>query len=207
MRPNLSSLIRLQKSQIKPAAEVLARAFQDYPLMAYFIPDASERKYKSLYLFQPMIRYGVLYGEVYAISPKLEGVAVWLPSEKTDMSFWRTVRSGGFLMIPRIGKGVNDRQRYFGEWDAVRHKRHAPFRHYFLLLIGVDPVFQGEGHGGTLLKAMLTRIDKEHLPCYVTTQNERNVPFYQHHGFKVVEKVIIPGTVVNHWAMLRGKPG
>ena len=82
MGADLNDLVRLTKAQIKPAAETLVQAFQDDPLIAYFIPDASERNNKSPYIFHLLIRYGLLYGEVYAISPNLEGVAVWLPSEK-----------------------------------------------------------------------------------------------------------------------------
>ncbi|MFH0748975.1 MAG: hypothetical protein V1915_03555 [Candidatus Bathyarchaeota archaeon] len=36
--------VRLMKAQTKRAGETLARAFQDDPLVAYFIPDADKRK-------------------------------------------------------------------------------------------------------------------------------------------------------------------
>ena len=32
-----------------------------------------------------MLRYGTLFGEVYATSYKLEGVAIWLPFWETEM--------------------------------------------------------------------------------------------------------------------------
>jgi hypothetical protein len=50
---------------------------------------------------------------------------------------------------------------------------------------------------------MFVRTDKEHLPCYLSTQNERNVPIYMHFGFKIIEENKIPGSEVNTWAMLR----
>ena len=132
MVADLNNLVRLKKSQIKPAAEMLARAFQDDPLFAYFIPDASERKDKLPYFFQFPIRYSVLYGEVYAIPPNLEGVATWLPSEKADMSLWRTMRSGLLSMIPKMGKEVLSRLRNFDKYYTPMHKRHTPFRHWVL---------------------------------------------------------------------------
>jgi len=205
MVADLNNLVRLKKSQIKPAAEMLAKAFQDDPLFAYFIPDASERKDKLPYFLQFPIRYGVLHGEVYAISPNLEGVATWLPSEKADMSLWRTMRSGLLPMIPKMGKEVLSRLRNFDKYYTPMHKRHTPFRHWVLNLVGVAPMFQGKGYAGTLLKAMFARIDQEHLPCYLTTENEKNVSFYQHYGFKAVEEGIIPGSKISHWAMLREK--
>ena len=50
---------------------------------------------------------------------------------------------------------------------------------------------------------MLARIDSEHLPCYLETTEERNVPFYERHGFKVVEIDKVQDTPMMFWAMLR----
>jgi hypothetical protein len=50
---------------------------------------------------------------------------------------------------------------------------------------------------------MLARIDKEGLPSYLETQEEKNVPLYEHFGFKVLEEVNIPDLDVTNWAMLR----
>ena len=86
--------------------------------------------------------------------------------------------------------------------DAV-HQRLAPFRHGFLQTIGVDPQFQGKGYAGRLLKPMLTRMDKEGLPCYLETLDEKNVPLYEHFGFRVLDESVIPGTELTSWAMLR----
>ncbi len=207
MTADLSDLVRLQKSQIKTAAEMCARAFQNDPLFVYFFPDASERKNKSPHFFQLLVHYGVLYGEVYATSPNLEGVAVWLPSEKADMSPWGMMRSGALSMLAKVGREVIGRMWHFNEYATLVHKRHAPFRHWFLAPIGVDSPFQGKGYASTLLKAMFARIDEEHLPCYLDTQAEKNVSIYQHHGFKVVEEFTIPGTEFSNWAMLREKSG
>jgi len=202
MIADLKHLVRLKKSQVKPASEVFARAFQDDPFFVCLLPDTSQRKKVLPYIFELGIRYGVSYGEVYATSSSLEGVAVWFPPEITSMSLWGMIRCGGLPLIPKIGRAMGRLQR-FNEYTNLMRRRHAPLRHWFLQTIGVDPAFQGKGYAGALLEAMLVRIDKEHLPCYLDTQNGRNVPIYQHHGFKIVEQVVIPGTEVSHWAMLR----
>jgi hypothetical protein len=41
------------------------------------------------------------------------------------------------------------------------------------------------------------------MPCYLDTQSERNVPFYEHLGFSVAQKFTLLGTDLNSWAMLR----
>ena len=93
--------------------------------------------------------------------------------------------------------------KYPGEFIDAAHKRLAPFKHWFLQTVGVDPQFQGKGYAGKLLRPMLARIDEEGLPCYLETLDERNVPLYEHFGFSVAEESAIPETDLTNWAMLR----
>lgn len=204
MADGLNSLVRLERSQIKSAGAMLARAFYDDPLSVYLIPDGSRRGKLLPYIFEFSTRFGVLYGEVYTTSHNLEGVAVWLPSEKADMTLRRVMRNGGLSLLPKLGEDLIQRLPALNSISSLR-KRHAPFRHWYLLLLGVDPLFQGKGYAGNLLRAMLARLDDEHLPCYLETQNGKNVAIYQHYGFKVVAEVLVPGTEIALWAMLRGK--
>jgi ribosomal protein S18 acetylase RimI-like enzyme len=69
----------------------------------------------------------------------------------------------------------------------------------------VDPAYQGKGYASRLLKPMLARIDRENMPCYLDTEEEKNVSIYQHFGFKVLEEVKIPSTDIILRAMLREK--
>ena len=203
-----NNLVRLDKSQVKSAANVLARAFQDDPIFAYVFPNASERMDRLPHILRMFVHHGVLYGEVYATSPNLEGITVWLPSEKADMSPWRMVRSGIFsMMLKMIKEGISKKEigrawRYT-KYATAMHKRLAPFRHWYLQFIGVAPEFQGKGYAGFLLKPMFARMDREHLHCYLATQNQQVVSIYQHYGFRVIEEGTIPGTEITHWAMLR----
>jgi len=194
----LNNLVLLTKSQIKPASKMLARALQDDPLFAYFIPDDFKRKSKLHCILECLIRYGVLYGEVYAISPNLEGVAMWFPPGRAEMTLWRTIRCGGFFLYFKVGRKVLSRVLGFFNYAFKVHSRHAPFPHWYGGLIGVDPKFQGRGYASTLIKPMLARIDQEHLPCYIETENEKNVSIFQHYGFKVIELDTIPGSSVNN---------
>ncbi len=81
--------------------------------------------------------------------------------------------------------------------------RLVPFKHVYLQSLGVDPVSQGKGHAGRLLRYMLVRLGAEGTPCYLDTLDEENVAFYEHFGFSVVEVAKVPGTEAPMWAMLR----
>ncbi len=192
----LDNLFRLTKAQITPAVEMVSRAFLDNPGIVAYFPDEHKRKRILPYIFRYSIRRGVLYGEVYATSPNLEGVAIWIPSENMHMT-------SGLSILKKLGeKNVSQMLSFVGYLASI-HKRHAPFKHWYLLGLAVNPHYQGKGYASILLRAMFARIDKEHLPCYLETQNEKNVPIYQHYGFKVVEESTVPGTKVTNWAMLR----
>ncbi len=205
MGTDLKDLVQLNKSHIKPAAEVLTRAFQNYPALQYSFPDEFERKKIAPYFFQYILSYCVRYGETYATSPNLEGVAAWLTSDNYPMTLWRSIRSVPLSMMISFGRAGGARMKYFGEYIDAMHKRLAPFKHWFLQTLGVDPQFQRKGYAGKLLRAKFARIDEEGLPCYLETLDEINVRLYEHFGFKVIEKSAIPETKLTNWAMLREK--
>jgi hypothetical protein len=136
---DLDSLVRLTKAQVKPAAEMMAKAFEGYPLEDFFFPDKSERRRNQANFFESMLSYGVLYGEVYAPSPNLESVAMWLPSDQIDRTLWRNIRCGKLAFWIKAIWRENPRQRAYGEYSHAAHKRCAPFPHMYLQLLGVGP--------------------------------------------------------------------
>ena len=189
--------VRLNEAHVKTAAETLAQAFQDYPTFIYIFPDAAERKDKLPALFRSFLQYGLLHGEAYATSPVMEGVTVWLPPGFP----------GGLSGHHEVGREALERFAYYGRCVYSVRKNHAPAQHWFLELIGVTPEFQGKGYAGVLLKPMLDMIDRERLPCYLDTEVEKNVAIYTRYGFKVVDDIIIPGTEIRSWGMLRENSG
>ena len=206
MSAELEDLLRLNKSHIKPAVKVLTGAFQNYPLLNYYYPDELTKKRIAHYFLSLAVFSGIRYGEIYATSHNLEGVAVWIPSDKYPMTFWRMLRSVPLSVIFGLGRyGGNKMRHLSGHIDAV-HQRLAPFKHWFLQAVGVEPRSQGKGYASKLIRPMLTRIDEEGLPCYLETLDEHNVPLYEHLGFKVVDKATVPQTSLTNWAMLREKP-
>jgi len=71
------------------------------------------------------------------------------------------------------------------------------------MIIGVVPELQGRGCASVLLAPMLARIDRQHLPCYLDTEVEKNVAIYNRYGFRVVDDSIVVGTGVRSRGMLR----
>ncbi|MDD5082645.1 MAG: GNAT family N-acetyltransferase [Dehalococcoidales bacterium] len=205
MIPDRYDVIRLGKSEVTAAATTLARAFQDDPLFVYLIPDPVARQNALLVILQVMVRYGVLYGEVHTTSPNIEAVTVWLPPASAGMSFWRLIRSGGLSLLTKLSGRTIARLWRFNASTAPLQRRLTRLPHWYLGFIGVEPAYQKQGYAGKLLRYMLSRVDREHLPCFLDTQNANNVAIYQHFGFRVVEETIIPGSALKYWAMLRDR--
>jgi GNAT superfamily N-acetyltransferase len=200
-----NSLFRIKKTHINQATRVLARAFQDDPLFTYFFPSPQKRERKLPITFRMMVLHGTIYGEVYASSPRMEGIAIWIPSEKMFMTSLPLLRSGGLHTMLKISPREMKRISSYTTFSANLHHRVAPFKHMYLEFIGISPEYQGKGFATHLLTSMLERLDSENLPCFLETQNARNVPVYAHFGFQVIEEGEVPGTGIYHWSMVRRK--
>ena len=203
MDKSFESLIRINKDRAKPAVKALSNAFRDYPLLQFYFPDNLTREKIANYFLSFAVYTGIKYGEVYATSNNLEGIAVWLPSKNYPITFWKMLRSVPISKILGFGRHGGSKLKSFNEHIENVHQQHIPFKHLFLQAIGVTPRFQGKGYASKLLRSMLNRIDKEHLSCYLETISEKNVSLYEHFGFKTIDKSNTPGTTLMNWAMLR----
>ncbi|GAH31806.1 unnamed protein product, partial [marine sediment metagenome] len=54
-----------------------------------------------------------------------------------------------------------------------------------------------------LLSTNINRIDLEYKPIYLETNKEKNVEIFKRFGFRILQKVIVPGTEIFHWSLLR----
>jgi RimJ/RimL family protein N-acetyltransferase len=78
---------------------------------------------------------------------------------------------------------------------------HPQEPHWYLPLLGVDPMKQGRGYGSALLVHALERCDRDRLPAYLEASSPRNKALYERHGF--VGDRRHPGRIVPPmWPML-----
>lgn len=175
----LDKIITLRKDQIKPASRILARAFQNDPIVAYAYPDGNDQKTKLPYVYEFLLSYYVQYAKAYATSDHLEGVAIWqrYKHKHLNMSFWQILLSGAIWPAFKTGIKVGKRMQPFFEYIENKRWELVPYPHWYLMAIGVDPQYQGKGYASRLIRGMLTRIDEEGMPCYLET--EKNVALYQ----------------------------
>ncbi|MFX0002797.1 MAG: GNAT family N-acetyltransferase [Candidatus Hodarchaeota archaeon] len=204
----LHQVQRLREDQVEIASKVLAQAFQDDPLFVYLYPDPIKRKIGSVIHCEFLILTGILYMEGYITSNDIEGIALWraynIKDHKIEIESKeikrrvRKVKKENFsdpLFVERYG--------IFTEVQSYFENKYANFPHWELMIIGVDPIHQGKGYGSKLLRMKLVEIDKQNLSCYLHTENERNVGFYEHFGFELIDKKKVPNADFYFHAMLR----
>jgi len=202
----MEGLLQLSRSHVPAAAGVLVSAFMEYPLLRASFPEAAQRERVATFFFQLSLYYALRYGEAYATSASLEGVAIWMHSDHYTVPLRKALRAVPISVILGFGRAGAARMKDASDSMDAAQGRLAPFEHLYLQAIGVAPPYRGRGCASRLLRPMLARMDEDGLPCYLETLDEQNVPLYEHFGFELIEEVSIPKTGFTNRAMLRQAP-
>ena len=196
----MHTAIPLPSGVADETAEVLARAFQDDPMMAYLMPDPDRRRTLLPRFLGGVQRYCVRYGEVFTTAG-LDGVACWLPPGATEVTPRRLLRTRVVFDVLRLGPDGLNRFRHL--IPAMERSHHSAMRtpHWYLWLLGAEPSRSRRGVGSALLAPALRRADEAGVPAYLETHNERNLAFYGRHGFAPVAEEVVNG--VRYWGLRR----
>lgn len=182
-----------------PLAEMLARAFYDDPVTAWFYPDASRRLRQGRRFFAIRLRQLAAY-ELVHTTVERAGAALWAPPGRWRDGLRQSLEQLPMLpaLLPRIVRATR----------AVREiERHHPVTpHYYLSVLGTDPDRRREGIGSALLAPVLRRCDEAGAPAYLESSKESNLGFYERHGFVVQELIELPGGPPL-WLMWRAPAG
>ena len=186
-----------------PAAvrTVLARAFVDDPLMAWFFPDAETRPHACAALFGLFAENYLRSGRVDVVG---EGVPVavamwrWPHGEDSDEAAAESLPSVPGLMTALMGA---ERAAVIGGAMSVIAGLRPPEPYAYLHVLGVEPTARGRGLGGEVLGRGLAAAREAGLVACLETMNAANVPFYVRHGFAVRAEVQLAFGGPTVWAM------
>jgi len=178
-----------EESAIAP----LVLAFARDPALRWIYPDAHQFR-----LFFP--RFTRALGEkAFALGTALRvkefrGTALWLaPGVAPDRG----------ALAPLIQGTVTPGRcaEVLALLDQMEAQRPAE-PHWYLPLLGIDPLHQGKGLGSMLLGSTLTTIDGSGASAYVVASHPRNRAFYERHGFELRGE-IQAGTSPSLFALIR----
>ena len=199
---DLENLFRFDKTNIRLAGKVAAKAYFEADDFSNSSMDSSKQMKFLINLMNLTFRISQKFGWVYAPTKNIEGVAAWLPHDKTNLSNWHYIRNGALSVIIGPGKERRKQLMRYSNLTNKKHKQHASFPHMYLYNLAIDPQHQGNGYASRLLTPMLAKLDEDNLPCYLET-HERNIPLYEHFGFELVEQISLPEFDEEVWLMMR----
>ncbi len=178
--------------------DVLGRAFFDDPIAVYVYPKDAHRRARYGRFMGLAIDAFEGEGQVLT-NDAVQSAAIWQApiegSRKTGL--FKQLR----LMTRLIGltRGGFFRAARLAELMSTHHLTEP---HWYLAVLGTDPEAQGKGLGSAVMQPVLDRCDRTGVPAYLESSKESNLPFYQKHGFEVVDELKIPGGP-SMWPMVR----
>ncbi|MFD5557690.1 GNAT family N-acetyltransferase [Streptomyces sp. NPDC127068] len=179
----------------RTVSRTLAGAFADDPMMRWFLPDETTRevglgRYFTTIFTRHYARHGVCERTDAAaacwVAPEAQANA--LPDAETLQELVDVLGERGPLFREALQ-------------GAAEHAPTEP--HWYLAVVGADPVARGQGHGSALLRSGLARADAAGLPVYLESSKESNIPVYEHFGFTVLAEAELPGGGPKLWPMRR----
>jgi GNAT superfamily N-acetyltransferase len=201
---DIEELYKVQKKDIETACQVLGKAFHNDPAWIHVIPDENERNERLPSVFEYIVRYSLKYGEIYAPTDNLEGIAAWVPHTTVEKSIWRILRSGAFRAALKMGNKIGKRiEKVFDQIDQDRKEHMKDKPYIYLQAIGVLPEFQGQGFGGGLLKPAFTKADIKGILIYLETETKENRDMYTKYGFQTLKEGRAPSADFSIWEMVR----
>jgi len=185
------------------AAFLMARAFQEDPLMKYLISDPAKRVNMLPKFFKVFLKTSILNHQAFGVgAASLEGVVIWSFPHQKRIDFTGLFQAGllklvfegflfPFLKAIKVFRTIEDLQtKYLKEDD------------YYLNFFAVAPECQGHGCASKLVKPFLKNADLASAGVYVDTMTLSNTKMYEHFGFRLRERDQIRDDF-NIWALYR----
>jgi ribosomal protein S18 acetylase RimI-like enzyme len=198
-----NSIKSITKDTLEEAAEALAAAFQDDPIINYFVSghtDDYSSKLRGIFRYQCLMYVEMnlpIFGAIQ--DSRITGIACLSVPEKKerpdslvepDKEFEKSM---GLESIGRI-------KRYM-----KLNKKHTPAEpHHYLAALGVHPDFQGQGYGRLLLDEV-HKIAGNHptsTGIFLETAKMKNVEMYKYFGYNLLATEKLDG-IVEKWYMFR----
>jgi ribosomal protein S18 acetylase RimI-like enzyme len=184
---------------VPEARTLLARAFADDPLMAWFFPEPEGRPHACAALFGLFAETYLAAGRVDVVRrPRPVAVAMWRWPGPAEPGPVDTLPTAPGLMTALLGPARAAEQ---GAAMAVLRDVRPPEPHAYLHLLAVDPDHRRRGLGGEVLAPGLHAARAAGLVACLETMNPDNVPFYEAHGLVVRRELQLAAGGPRVWAM------
>jgi GNAT superfamily N-acetyltransferase len=187
----VTRIAQLRPDQLRAVGDVLSQSHAEYPSFRHTFPDPQRRRRALRRMSSGIARDALRFRSVYAAETPdghVQGVAIWLPPGRFPWSAWRQLRGAGWLFGVLLAAPRSFPTFIRTGMSAAR--LHPSGRHWYLETMGVTPFAQRQGIGSRLIAPVLELADRDRVDCYLETADPANVPFYERHGFEVVDQAV-----------------
>ncbi len=179
---------KIHEGEVDKAVGALVQAFYEDRLVCYMFPDSKFRKEFISWSYSRWIQLLMKFNTVF-VENEVRGVAVCVsPKLFPHIPLSYQIRAGLLGTIPKLGlKNLWKPLRVY--WDSQRRtKNEVKEPSWILDILGVQPEFQGKGIGSALVQNLISLSNRDKVPAYLITHNEKNIVFYEKNGFKLLKK-------------------
>lgn len=197
----LISVRPARRADVPELGAVLARAFHDDPVFRWLVPDADTRAAATPAFFAAMARYHFLGGGGVEVAHSERGIGaatLWAPPGRWQQQPW-----GQVAMLPAVVRAFRGRLAAARALSEEMKRNHPEEPHWYLAVVGSDPLVRGAGFGQALMRSRLERCDAEGAPAYLESSHPDNIPYYQRFGFDLIGEFSAPGGGPPLWPMWR----
>ena len=90
----------------------------------------------------------------------------------------------------------------YESFAMTMRKKYTNNEDWYLYNLFVNDKVKGKKVSSKLMKPLINYFKANNKICYLETNSDKNVPIYEHFGFKVMEKCLVPGSNVEHFCMM-----
>lgn len=196
-----SEIVDITNDRLEEAAEVLATAFSDDPLMRHLFremqdPQQAIRKLMKFVCEERLIRQWPLWGSVDG--GRIAGVIAISPSDPPEMP------PEMHLLLSSLARSLGGAAwERFGKYIRATKAQQPLVPHLYVGAIGVHPSYQRKGHARRLLERvhLLAEGSVPGMGVALDVENPTNLALYKRFGYQVIAETSVDGLKL--WTMFR----
>ncbi|HRC54710.1 MAG: GNAT family N-acetyltransferase [Myxococcales bacterium] len=195
------TVVHARPEQEPQLIDVLVESFAADPICNWMVRSDARRGQAFRTFFQMWLRMRSFADGEVLTTEEGRSAFIWLPSSKLHATFIQQLRSASSVVS---FTGWRQVRRLLGFFDQAA-KQHPKEPHLYLQFLGVHQEDRRKRVAAALMNHVLSRADREGLPCYAETSEPRNLDIWRRFGLLQTGEILVDGAPPV-WTMLR-KPG
>ena len=198
-----SGVVTLSPEETVSVVDVLCESFRDYPVMRFVVGDSESNYDRRLRVLVSFFVEARVFRNEWMIGIRDKGrlaavAVISRPDEEKVPDRLGEIRESVWA---DLGEEAHDRYKKFGS-VADRFKVQEP--HLHVNMIGVRNNVRGKGYGRILMENIhsMSTNDDQSQGVTLTTENEKNISFYEHLGYQVVGTAAVSDSM-RSWGFYR----